>query len=134
MEPVVEFEPKCQLLRMSVVQDVDDRDLLELYQKLLQAVEKTGARFAITDCSRVGTIRVSAAAARRLAYHAPNCLDRLPRCLVVPGTRVRGLVRIYQMLGAARYQALHVVDSLEEAYRLLRIQPMEFEPVDFEHS
>ena len=51
------------------------------------------------------------------------------RVIVVPIDFIFGLARMFQMLGEKTRPDLHVVRTLDEAYRLLQIESPEFRPV-----
>lgn len=51
------------------------------------------------------------------------------RVLVVPKAIIYGMARMFQILGEKTRPDLHVVRTMDEAYRLLRVESPEFGPV-----
>jgi hypothetical protein len=71
---------------------------------------------------------VSSEAIRRLAARPPAFADGQATVFVASKDYVYGLARMFQMLGEGSRRNLRVVRTIDEAYRLLRVDSPEFRP------
>lgn len=72
---------------------------------------------------------VSSDAIRQVAAAPPAFPPAYMRVLVVPKAIIYGMARMFQILGEKTRPDLHVVRTMDEAYRLLRVESPEFGPV-----
>ncbi len=64
-----------------------------------------------------------------LANSAPAFPAATMRVLVAPRDISYGMVRMFQILGETKRPNMHVVRTMDEAYRLLCVESPEFGPI-----
>ena len=103
--------------------------LLDAYAAVARYVASHGPCRAVVDLSGVTKFEVSGNAIRELTRSAPAIPAGHMRVVVAPKDSLYGMVRIFQILGELTRPDIHVVRTLEEAYRLLRVESPEFDSV-----
>jgi len=126
---VLDFDAKNSLLRVSVEGHVTDAILWDTYATVARYVETHGPCRAIVDVSTVTKFDVSSSAIRELTRRAPAIPKGYMRIFVAPLASMYGMVRMFQILTELTRPDLHVVRSVDEAYRLLRVESPEFRPI-----
>ena len=129
MSIVVEFDAKNNVLRGTVHGPMTGAALLDFYAAATKYMESHPPCRGILDFSQVTEFEVSPHAIRQVAATPPAFPAGYMRVIVVPIEFIFGLARMFQMLGEKTRPDLHVVRTLDEAYRLLQIESPEFRPV-----
>lgn len=100
---------------------------MEIWSKGRDVVASLPACKSIVDLSGLTRFDVSTAAITRLARsHSP---DLPTRVFVAPKDVVYGATRMFQVLSERTRKNVHVVRTLEEAYKLLSVESPKFTPV-----
>jgi hypothetical protein len=126
---VVEFDAKNNVLRGTAHGPMTGVILLDFYAAATEYMASHPPCRGILDFSQVTEFEVSAHAIRQVAAAPPAFPKGYMRVIVVPIDFIFGLARMFQMLGERTRPDLHVVRTLDEAYRLLQIESPEFRPV-----
>ncbi|MGB2606298.1 MAG: hypothetical protein WBC78_22015 [Candidatus Sulfotelmatobacter sp.] len=129
MSIVVEFDAKNNVLRGTVHGPMTGATLLDFYAAATEYMASHPPCRGILDFSQVTEFEVSPHAIRQVAAAPPAFPAGYMRVVVVPIDFIFGLARMFQMLGEKTRPDLHVVRTLDEAYRLLQIESPEFRPV-----
>ena len=109
---------------------VTDDELMDVYRLGQKLVGQLDPQAGITDFSDITTVAFTPETIYELAAAKPIMRD--PNRLVVfvaPTPHVYGMARMFEILGEATRPNLHVVRTLEEAYKLLKVQEPQFEPI-----
>lgn len=130
MSFVTDFDDRNRLLRIAIEGVLTDALLLDAYAVLeAQAASHAPCR-GLFDVSRVTKFEVSSQTVRELAHRPPAIPQGNMRIVVAPLDSLYGMVRMFQMLGELTRPDLHVVRTIDEAYRLLQVESAEFRPID----
>ncbi|HKM47216.1 MAG TPA: hypothetical protein VJX69_06490 [Terriglobales bacterium] len=126
---VIEFDARDNILRASLDGRVTDDILLDCYATMARyAASHAGCR-GIADISGVTEFAVSIPAIKRLTKAPPAIPAPHMRVFVAPQAHVYGMARMFQILGEETRPNLHIVRTLDEAYRLLQVEAPEFRTV-----
>ncbi|MGD0507202.1 MAG: hypothetical protein ABSA27_05365 [Terriglobales bacterium] len=126
---VMEFDARNNILRGTLEGRVTDAIVLDAYASAARYVESRPPCRGITDISRVTKFEVSSHAIRKLAQSAPVIAAGYMRVIVAPQDFRYGMMRMFQMLSEKSRPELHVVRTMDEAYRLLQVESPEFSPL-----
>jgi len=126
---VMDFDARYNLLRVTLEGRVTDPILLDAYTSVARYVEIHGPCRAVVDVSAATKFDVSSHAIRDLTRRPPAIPKGYMRVFVAPLDSMYGMVRMFQILTELTRPELHVVRSIGEAYRLLRVESPEFSPV-----
>jgi hypothetical protein len=126
---VLDFDVTNNLLRVTVDGRVTDAILLDAYTTAARYVASHGPCRGLVDISGVTKFDVSTSAMRELTRRSPAIPKGYMRVVVAPLDSMYGMVRMFQILTELTRPDLHVVRTIDEAYRLLRVQSPEFIPV-----
>ena len=129
MSIVVEFDAKNNVLRGTVHGPMTGASLLDFYAAATEYMASHPPCRGILDFSQVTEFEVSPHAIRQVAAAPPAFPAGYMRVIVVPIDFIFGLARMFQLLGERTRPDLHVVRTLDEAYRLLQIESPEFRPI-----
>ena len=125
---VLDFDATNNLLRVTLEGRVTDPILLDAYTSVARYVETHGSCRAVVDVSAVTKFDVSSHAVRELTRRPPAIPKGYMRVFVAPLDSMYGMVRMFQILTELTRPELHVVRSVDEAYRLLRVESPAFNP------
>jgi len=129
MDFAMDFDAKNNILRLTITGRLTDAVLLDVYATAARYVASHPPCRGITDSSGVTEFEVSSSAIRDLAQTAPAFPTGYMRIVVAPKDHVYGMARMFQIVGADTRSDLHVVRTMDEAYRLLQVTSPEFSPV-----
>jgi len=129
MDFAMDFDAKNNILRLTITGRLTDAVLLDVYATAARYVASHPPCRGITDFSGVTEFEVSSSAIRDLAQTAPAFPTGYMRIVVAPKDHVYGMARMFQIVGADTRSDLHVVRTMDEAYRLLQVTSPEFSPV-----
>ncbi|MGD1023677.1 MAG: hypothetical protein ABR880_12900 [Candidatus Sulfotelmatobacter sp.] len=132
MAIVVDFDVKNNILRATVQGRMSGALLLEFYAATAKYMESHPPCRGIFDFSQATEFEVSSHAIRQLAAAAPAFPPGYARVLVIDKDFIYGLARMFQILSEKTRPDLHVVRTMDEAYRLLQVESPEFMPLDFQ--
>jgi hypothetical protein len=108
---------------------VTDRVLLERYETVREWIAGHGFYSSISDFRQTDSCEVTAHGVTQLAANAPLVPDDYLRIVVAPQDEVFGMTRMFEMLGSATRNRVHVVRSLAEAYLLAGIERLDLHPI-----
>jgi hypothetical protein len=127
---VLHFDAKNQTLRHSYHGRLTDKALVAAYQKADKYVARHPPSRMITDFSAVTSLEVSSHTVRTLAATPTKVPVGCARVFVTPQKAFYGMARMFQILAERNRPNLHIVRTLDEAYRLLGIASADFRPID----
>ncbi len=116
-----DFDHQIRLLKISFAGDLDDKQLLEVMDKIRELLPTLNPAFGITDFSQVTAVDIPSGTVSSLAHLRPTFPAEVPRVIVAPPDYLYGLARMFQSVGAEGRPKLQVVRSLAEGYRVLGI-------------
>src|SRR5579863_9415732 len=126
---VLEFDAKNNILRGSLDGRVTDASLLDSYAAAARTAKAHSRCRGIWDCSGVTEFDVSSGTIRALAERSPIISAGCMRVVVASQDLLFGMMRMLQILSEKSRPELHVVRTIDEAYRLLLVESPEFNPV-----
>ena len=127
---VFHFDANHNLLRHSFQGRLTDTALVEGYYKAGKYVARHPPNRIITDFSAVTSIEVSSQTVRTIASTPPKLPVGCTRVFVTPQNSLYGMARMFQILAEKSRPDLHIVRTLDEAYRLLGITSADFIPIE----
>lgn len=130
MALVVEFDAKHNILRGTLDGRMTGAILLDFYAKTVKYMASRPPCHGILDFTAVTEFEVSSRAIREVAAAPPAFPAGYTRVLVIPRDYIYGLARMFQILTERTRPELQVVRTMDEAYRLLKVESPEFRPVD----
>ena len=126
MDFVVDFDAKNNILRWTLEDEVTDAVLLDFYAVATKYAASHPPCRSIIDFSKVTDFHVSSETVRQVAA-APTALPaQYLRVIVIPSDFIYGMGRMFQILSEKTRPELHVVRTMDEAYRLLHVESPEF--------
>jgi len=131
---ILDFDAKHRILRVTLEGQLTDTILLGSYVAAAGYVASHPPCRGIVDFSAVTNFEVSSAGLRQLAEHAPAFPAASMRVLVAPSDFLYGMMRMFQIVGEEVRPNLHVVRTMDEAYRLLRVKSPEFGPMNLDKT
>ena len=129
MGAVIDFDARNTILRVTVEGQLTDAILLGAYASVARYVASHGPCRAIVNISGVTKLEVSRKAVRELAQSSPAIPTGYMRVIVAPLDSMYGMARTFQILSELTRPDLRVVRTMDDAYRLLRVESPEFGPV-----
>ncbi len=126
----MEFDARNNILRGTLTGRVTDAILSDAYETAARYVESHGPCRGVFDTSGVTKFDISTDAIRKLAGSSPIIPTGYVRVIVAPQDFRYGMMRMFQILSEKSRPDLHVVRTMDEAYRLLRVESPEFGPVN----
>jgi hypothetical protein len=132
---VVDLDPKHHVLRITVTTALTDKSCTEIYQAVARLASRGGPYAAITDLSQVADFPVSSNVVKALAATAPAIpLGGRLSVIVARQPALFGIARMFELSRDSMGGQLQVVQSMDEAYNLLEVDPQDFSerlfPVD----
>jgi hypothetical protein len=123
---ILEYDAKHNVLRVTLDGLLTDAILAEGYAATAKYVASHPPCHGITDVTGVEKFDVSSGAIKRLAGTAPAFPTEYMKVFVAPKDFVYGMARMFQIIGGETRPNLHIVRTLDEAYRLLQMESPEF--------
>jgi hypothetical protein len=127
---VLHFDADHNVLRQSFQGRLTDTALVEGYYQAGKYVVRHPPSGTVTDFSDVTSIEVSSHTVRTLAATPPKLPVGCARVFVTPQNALYGVARMFQILVERNRPDLHIVRTLDEAYRFLGITSADFSPID----
>jgi len=124
------YDRTNRIIRARFEGRVTDDELMDVYRLGQKLVGQLDPQAGITDFSGVTTVAFTPETIYELAAAKPIMRD--PGRLVIfvaPTPHVYGMARMFEILGEGTRPNLHVVRTLDQAYKLLNVQDSQFEPV-----
>ena len=125
----MEFDAKNNILRGALRGRVTDAILLDCYEAAAKYATSHPPCRGLWDFSEVTEFEVSSAAIRKVAGRAPIIATGYMRVAVASQDFLFGMMRMLQILSEESRPELHVVRTMDEAYRLLQVESPEFSRV-----
>jgi hypothetical protein len=128
MDYVVDLDPTHRVLRITVTTALTDEACTNIYQAVARLASQGGPYEAgIFDLSQVLDFPLSSDTVRALAATGPILPGEGPRVIVAPRPAAYGLARMFELYRDSMGGNLQtVVQSLDEAYDLLKVTPQSF--------
>jgi anti-anti-sigma regulatory factor len=124
---VVDLDPIHRVLRITVTTALTDESCTEIYRAVARLASQGGPYAAITDLSQVADFPVSSDAVKALAATAPAIpLGGRLSVIVARQPALFGIARMFELSRDSMGGQLQVVQSIDEAYNLLRVAPEDF--------
>ena len=118
----IDLDPVHSVIRLTVTAETVTLELAEeIYRHLSEAASSGGPYAAIYDLSATKRTSIATTTVRIFAHHRR-------RKQVVVGTEphIFGLARVFQMCSKAIGSEYQVVQTLEEAYKIVEASPEDF--------
>ena len=127
-----EFDTDNKVLLCRLHGRVTDESMRRVYGDIRKWSSTVEARAGIFDLSLIESFDVSTAMMLTLAQEEPAMIGGAarPRVMVAPTAESFGMCRMFQMVGEEKRHRLSVVRTLEEAYAVLGLQAVRFEPLE----
>ena len=122
----LDLDPMHRVLRITVTTALTDESCTEIYQTVARVASKGGPYATIADLSQVVDFPVSCDTVRALAATAPAVPGGRARVIVASQPALYGLARMFQLSRDSMAGQLQVVQSMDEAYKLLEVAPRDF--------
>jgi hypothetical protein len=122
----VDLDPTHGVLRITVTTALTDESCTEMYQTVARLASKGGPYATIADLSQVVDFPVSCNTVRALAATVPAVPGKRTRVIVANQPALYGLARMFQLSRDSMGGQLQVVQSMDDAYKLLEVAPRDF--------
>jgi hypothetical protein len=127
---VMDFDAKNNILRGTLEGPLTGAILLDSYEAATRYTASHPPCRGLWDFSKVtASADISSAIIRQVVGKSPIIPAGYMRVIVAPQDFLFGMMRMLQILSEEARPELHVVRTLDEAYRLLRIESPEFSPI-----
>ncbi len=127
---VLDFDAKNNILRGTLEGPFTGAILLDYYAAAARYTASHPPCRGIWDFSKVeAKVDVSSDTIRQLVGRSPIIPPGYMRVVVAPQDFLFGMMRMLQILSEKARPELHVVRTMDEAYRLLQAELPEFSPV-----
>ena len=127
----LEFDAKNNILRGALEGPVTDSLLLDCYEAAARYATSHPQCRGLWDFSQVTSFGLSPDAVTEVATRSPIIAAGYMRVVVAPQDFIFGMMRMLQILSEETRPELHVVRTLNEAYRLFCVESPEFRPVNW---
>jgi hypothetical protein len=124
----IEFDAKNNIVRGTLEGRVTDAILLDSYGIAARYAASHLPCRGIWNFSDVPNFDVSSDAIRQMVGRPPIITTGYMRVIVAPQDMPFGMMRMLQILSVETRPELHVVRTMDEAYRLLLVESPEFSP------
>lgn len=122
-----EFAESDNVLRLTLSGEATDDAILGLWSKGTDIGASFPSCRTIVDLSGISRLDVSTRAIETLARR--QSLDLPTRVFVAPVDSIYGAARMFQVLSENTRKNIHVVRTMDEAYKVLGIESPKFTPV-----
>lgn len=122
-----EFAESDNVLRLTLSGEATDDAVLGLWSKGTDIGTSFPSCRTIVDLSGISRLDVSTRAIETLARR--QSLDLPTRVFVAPVDSIYGAARMFQLLSENTRKNIHVVRTMDEAYKVLGIESPKFAPV-----
>jgi hypothetical protein len=128
MDFAVDLDPTHRVLRITVATDLTDEACKNIYSGIKRLASRGGPyQGTILDFTQVVDFPVSSETIRALASTGPAVPGEGARILVAREPALYGLARMFELYRESMGGKLQtVVQSLDEAYELLKVTPQDF--------
>jgi hypothetical protein len=127
MDYLIDLDPTHRVLRITVTTPgMDDEAFKEMYQSTACFAATGGPYASIFDLSQVADFQVSSDTIRDFAASAPAVPSGRQHVMVAPPSVVNGLLPIFELHGESMGVQVQVAHSMDEAYELLGVRPVDF--------
>ena len=127
---VMDFDAKNNILRGTLEGPLTGAILLDSYEAATRYTASHPPCRGLWDFSKVtANAEISSNIIRQVVGKSPIIPAGYMRVVVAPQDFLFGMMRMLQILSEEARPELHVVRTLDEAYRLLRIESPEFSPI-----
>jgi hypothetical protein len=127
---VMDFDAKNNILRGTLEGPLTGAILLDSYDAATRYTASHPPCRGLWDFSKVtANADISSAIIRQVVGKSPIIPAGYMRVVVAPQDFLFGMMRMLQILSEEARPELHVVRTIDEAYRLLRVESPEFSPI-----
>ena len=123
---VIDLDPVQQVLRVTFSNVVTDQLARDAYHSLARLAAEGGPYAAITDCSGVRDLKLSADTVRSLAHEPPAVPAGRPRVAVVNRLVMYALTDMFASIRTPMGLQFHIVWSPDDAYAMLGVSRESF--------
>jgi len=123
-----EFADDVRVLRMTLDGELTDAILLDIWQQAISVATALPPCKSIVDLSGITEVKVSTDTLTRVA-RTPVRPHQQTQVFVAPRELLYGMSRMFQILSEQTRHDLRIVHTIDEAYKLLGIEPPKFLPV-----
>jgi len=124
MEFRFEFAAAENILRLTVTGEMTDAGVMELWSKGVPVATSHSSSRLIVDTTSVTRFGVSPKAVAMLAKK--HSIDLPMRVIVAPSDVLYGTSRMFQTLTESTRKNVHIVRTMEEAYKVLGVESPNF--------
>jgi hypothetical protein len=123
----IDLDPVHKVLRLTITAEIMTLECAqEINARLMQIASNGGPYAAIFDLTLVKGTRTPTDMVRGLARSMTPIPEGRPHVIVGEAPVIFGLARVFQMCGEAVKKEHEVVQTLEEAYEIVKSQPEDF--------
>jgi len=127
MALVYECAEADHLVRLTVTGEMTDETVTELWMKGLSVSTTFSSYKGIVDLSGVSRFSVTPRVIELIAKR--ESIDLSVRVFVAPSDFIYGSIRMFQILSEKTRKNLHVVRTMQDAYKLLGVESPQFVPL-----
>src|SRR3954468_19982589 len=129
MSHVIEFDPQEKIIRVTVHGELTDSGAAQLFTSVRAFLDSNEVRGGILDLSPVTGLGVALDNVRRLSKSPPLFKPPQTRVIVAPNDFIYGMARLFQISRSEIHSDLHVVRTLDEAYKIHGLEAPSFQVV-----
>jgi hypothetical protein len=123
----IDLDPVHTVLRLTITSEIMTLECAEVIHTALAYVSSHGGPYsAIFDLSAVKDTTIPVDVVRGYGRRAPSVPTGKAHVVVGEAPAIFGLARIFQMCGESVGKEHEVVHTLEEAYKIVGVQPEDF--------
>ncbi|HWR36788.1 MAG TPA: hypothetical protein VN622_13040 [Clostridia bacterium] len=126
---LLEFDSSNKILRVTVDGELTDQGASDLYNSVREFLASEKVCGGILDLSPVTVLAVSSETVRRMAKNPRLFQGAQIRVIVAPRDLDYGLARMFQISRSEVHNGLHVVHTLNEAYKIHGLRSPSFTSV-----
>jgi len=127
MEFRFEFAEADNILRLTLSGEMNDEAMLELWTKGVPLAASHSSSRLIVDTTGVTRFGVSTRAITTVAKK--HSADLPMRVFVAPSDVIYGMSRMFQTLTENTRKNVHIVRTMQEAYKVLGVKSPKFAPI-----
>jgi hypothetical protein len=123
----IDLDPVHSVIRLTVTAEIITPELAEdIYTRLTRLSSSGGPYAAIYDLSAAKDTTIPTEMIRSYARRPPSVPMGRPHVLVGKAPVIFGLARLFQMCRENLYGLFHVVHTVKQAYKIVRVRAEDF--------
>ena len=125
-----EFDRVHQILRARIEGVIGDEEVIGFKKDMTNLFSELNPKACIVDFSETTKYQISSEQIRAIGRTSPALPNvSVPVVVVAPAPHIFGATRMFQMTAEEKRPWIHVVRSVDEAYRMLKVDSLNFEPL-----